>query len=122
MFLSSCDMGEIEAVYLKIEPTLDPVCFKLLPDIIDLEKGKLKIYTGDYALGEIVAKFYTKNDQTLFLFVPGQPEYELVPTGPDKFSIKKLDGYKIEFVEDANKNITGVLFIQPNGTFKATKK
>ena len=116
------DMGEIETVYLKMEPTLNPICFKRTPDIIDLEKGKLKIYNGDYALGEIVAKFYTKNDQTLFLFVPGQPEYELVPTGPDKFSIKKLEGYNIEFVADANKIITGVLFIQPNGTFKATKK
>jgi CubicO group peptidase (beta-lactamase class C family) len=116
------DMGEIEAVYLKMEPTLDPICFKHQTDIIDIEKGKLKIYIGDYALGEMVAKFYTKNDQTLFLFVPGQPEYELVPTGLNKFSIKKLDGFRIEFVEDAGKNITGALFIQPNGTFKATKK
>ena len=40
----------------------------------------------------------------------------------DKIFNKKLDGYSIEFVEDANKNIIGVLFIQPNGTFKATKK
>jgi CubicO group peptidase (beta-lactamase class C family) len=116
------DLGEIEALYVKMEPTLDPLCFKHQTDIIDLDKDRLKAYTGDYALGEIIAKFYTKNDQTLFLFVPGQPEYELIPTGMNKFSIKKLEGYKIEFVENENKKITGVLFIQPNGTFKAVKK
>jgi hypothetical protein len=116
------DMGDIEALYIKMEPTLDPLCFKHQTDITDLDKDRLKTYTGDYALGEIIAKFYTKNDQTLFLFVPGQPEYELIPTGMNKFSIKKLDGYMIEFVENESKNITGVLFIQPNGTFKAVKK
>jgi CubicO group peptidase (beta-lactamase class C family) len=116
------DMGEIEAVSVKMEQTLEPLIFKRQPDIINLDKGKLNTYTGEYTLGEIVARIYTKTDQTLYLFVPGQPEYELIPTGVNKFSIKKLDGYSIEFVEDQNKNITGVLFIQPNGTFKAIKK
>jgi hypothetical protein len=73
-------------------------------------------------IGDFVAKFYLKNDQTLFLFAEGQPEYELQPTGVNKFSIKTLDGYKIEFTEAENGVINGVLFIQPNGTFRATKK
>jgi hypothetical protein len=58
----------------------------------------------------------------LFLFVEGQPEYELQPSGINKFSTKKLEGYSFEFTEAENGNINGVLFIQPNGTFKATKK
>ena len=116
------DMGEIESVFLKMEEAVDPIGFHRQPDIINVDKGILKAYTGEYALAGIVARFYTKNDQTLFLFVPGQPEYELIPTGRNKFSIKKLDGYKIEFVEDGNKNISGALFIQPNGTFKAIRK
>jgi hypothetical protein len=116
------DMGELESVSVKMEPALDPISFKRQPEIINLDKSRLDAYTGEYALGEIVTRFYTKSDQTLFLFVPGQPEYELIPTGMNKFSIKKLNGYNIEFVEDENKNVTGVLFIQPNGTFKAMKK
>ena len=57
----------------------------------------------------------------LYLFVPGQPEYELLPTAKHKFSIKILDGYKVEFVENDNGDITELLFIQPNGTFTAKK-
>ena len=94
------DMGEIEAVSVKMEPALDPISFKRQPDIINVDKSRLNVYTGEYVIGEIVARFYTKTDQTLFLFVPGQPEYELIPTGINKFSIKKQDGYNIEFVED----------------------
>ncbi len=115
------DAGEIETIYIKFEPTVDPLDFSRQPALVDMDKEKLNSYTGEFKIGEIIAKVYTKNDQTLYLFVPGQPEYELIPTGPDKFSIKKLEGYSIEFVEDKNENITGVLFIQPNGTFQATK-
>ncbi len=116
------NMGEIEAVYLKLESTLDPICFKRQTENINLDNEILKTYTGEYSIGDIVTRVFTKNGQTLFLFVPGQPEYELIPTSLNKFIIKKLDGYQIEFVEDENKNITGLLFIQPNGTFKASKK
>jgi hypothetical protein len=58
----------------------------------------------------------------LFLFVSGQPEYELLPTSINKFSIKTLERYKIEFIEAEDGNIVDALFIQPDGTYKATKK
>ena len=44
-------------------------------------------------------KVYVKNDKVLYLFVPGQSEYELIPTEKNRFSLKVLDGYKIEFLE-----------------------
>lgn len=116
------NLGEIESIFVNIEPTLKPVEFKLQSEILNLEKGALKRYTGEYAIGEMVAKVYTKNDETLFLFVEGQPEYELQPIGINKFTIKTLEGYRLEFTEAENGNINGVLFIQPNGTFRATKK
>ena len=114
--------GEITSVFVNIEPALKAVEFKRQTDVINLERGALKKYEGEYAIGEVVARIYIKNDQTLFLFVPGQPEYELEPTGVNKFSIKALEGYKLEFTQAENGNINGVLFIQPNGTFKATRK
>ena len=114
--------GEITSVFINVEPALKAIEFKRQTDIINLEKGALKKYEGEYAIGEVVARIYSKNDQTLFLFVPGQPEYELEPTGVNKFSIKALEGYKLEFTQAENGNINGVLFIQPNGTFKATRK
>jgi hypothetical protein len=65
---------------------------------------------------------YTKEETTLYLFVPGQPEYELLPTSKHKFSIKALEGFKVEFVESEDGSIKEVLMVQPNGTFKATRK
>ena len=44
-------------------------------------------------------KVYFKNENLLYLFVPGKPEHELIPTEKNRFSLKVLDGYKIEFLE-----------------------
>jgi hypothetical protein len=114
--------GDIESVHINIEPALKPIEFKNQPASIKVEKGSLEVYSGEYYIGEMKARIYTKNADALYLFVEGQPEYELVATGLNKFSIKSLEGYQVEFISDANKKITSLLFIQPNGTFKATKK
>ena len=116
------DAGEISKVLMKIEPTLDPIEFKRQPTSIDVDKETLDNYIGEYELAGTVIKVYIKNENTLFLLVPGQPEYELLPTATHKFAIKILDGYKVEFVENDQGGISDVLFIQPNGTFKASKK
>jgi len=52
----------------------------------------------------------------------GQPEYELLATDKHKFSFKALEGFKVEFVEFDDKSINEIVFIQPNGTFKAKRK
>ena len=114
--------GDIESFLVNIEPALKPIEFKNQPASIKVEKGALEMYSGEYFIGEMKAKFYTKNADVLYLFVEGQPEYELVATSTHKFSIKSLEGYQVEFIPDENKKITSVLYIQPNGTFKATKK
>ena len=118
---STNNTGEISGLDVKLEPTIDPIIFDRQPIKAEVPKETLETYTGEYELAGTTAKVYLKNDSTLYLFVPGQPEYELYPTGLKKFSIKILDGYSVEFVEEAGK-ITAILFIQPNGTFKATRK
>jgi hypothetical protein len=67
-------------------------------------------------------KVYLRADNTLMASVPGQPDYELLPTGEHAFTIRVLSGYSIVFEAGANNAITGLKFVQPNGTFKATKK
>jgi len=116
------DAGEIDIISTKIEAAVKPVEFKRALDEIAVDKETLNKFAGEYAIGEFVSKVYIKNDKTLYLFVPGQPEYELVPVGANKFVIKILEGYKVEFTADEKGNINGLLFIQPNGTFKATRK
>jgi CubicO group peptidase (beta-lactamase class C family) len=115
--------GEIERVLINdVEPSLKkPMEFTRLPASKEIKPEELKKYVGEYALGTQVAKVFIKAEQTLFLFVPGQPEYELVYLGSDKFSIKSLNGYKVEF-EQIGGVVNGCAFVQPNGTFKAKKK
>ena len=56
------------------------------------------------------------------VLVPGQPDYELVPTKLHEFDFKILKGFSVKFdVNDKNES-TQLSFIQPNGTFKAKRK
>ncbi|MDT8400761.1 MAG: serine hydrolase [Bacteroidales bacterium] len=113
--------GDISGVNIKMEPTLDPLTFKRTPEIVDLEKETLESYTGEYDLGGTIIKIYLKGENKLYVFVPGQPEYELISIGGDKFNIKVLDNYSVQFVKEGEES-TALKFIQPNGVFTATKK
>lgn len=84
----------------------------------------LKQYTGEYVLEEtgMIIDIYTKvNDTKLFLFVDGQPEYELVATGEHKFSFKVSDEYKIEFKNHENGFFKELVATQPDGTYAAVR-
>ena len=67
-------------------------------------------------------ELYIKGEKTLYAFIEGQPEYELVPTGKNKFDLKILKAYSVQFEENEKGDILSASFIQPNGTFKAPKK
>jgi CubicO group peptidase (beta-lactamase class C family) len=114
------ETGDISKVALKLEPTLAALDFKRTPSNVSVSKDDLNMYVGEYEIGGMTARFFLKNT-TLHLFVPGQPEYELVPTANHKFMIKNLEGFKIEFVE-TNGSFTEAVFNQPNGVFKAKRK
>ncbi|MCB0447147.1 MAG: serine hydrolase [Gelidibacter sp.] len=117
------DAGDIASVKMKIEPALEQsIEFKHTPNIIDIDAATLDQYVGDYEFSGVPIKVYIKDENTLYLFVKGQPEYELLPTGKHKFSLKALEGFKLEFVTTDDTSINAVMMIQPNGTFKAIRK
>lgn len=118
------NMGEIASLSFKAEPTVDAIEFKRKPKEIAVNKETLEKYTGDYDLGGQAVKFYLKegNENTLFLFVAGQPEYDLLAIGENKFALKVAEGYTIEFAEDENGNVKEAKFTQPNGVFVAKRK
>lgn len=118
------NMGEIASLSFKAEPTVDAIEFKRKPKGIEVDKETLEKYAGEFDLGGQVVKFYLKegNENTLFLFVPGQPEYDLLSIGKDKFTLKIVEGFVIEFLEDEEGNIKEAKFTQPNGVFVAKKK
>ena len=93
----------------------------LIIKLKEIKEEDLKLYVGEYELGGLVAKVYIKDKKKLFLFVPGQPEYELSYLGNYKFALKTLSGYKIEF-EKVTDAIASCNFIQPNGILKARIK
>jgi hypothetical protein len=114
--------GEISSMLMKLEPALDPIEFKRSPKAVDLDPKALNAYIGAYELSGMTTEVFLKKENVLYLKVPGQPEYELFPTGADRFAIKVLEGYNLQFKKDAQGKVTSVLFIQPNGTFEAKRK
>jgi CubicO group peptidase (beta-lactamase class C family) len=115
--------GEIGS--FKIDGIEDPkidLVFKRTIKPKTMNSLQLEEYTGNYELAGTQMKFFLKGE-TLFVNVPGQPDYELVALpDKDKFTFKALSGYFIQFERNDKNEITATSFIQPNGTFKATKK
>src|SRR5436189_152044 len=115
--------GEIVSLKTKMEPAVKDIVFEKLPPEVELRKEDLKKYEGDFDLGSgVIAKFYIKGEKTLYAFIEGQPEYELMASGKNKFELKALKGYSVQFDENEKGEIIAVNFVQPNGTFKAKKK
>ncbi|HRX92483.1 MAG TPA: hypothetical protein P5158_00095, partial [Chitinophagaceae bacterium] len=114
--------GEITSVSVPLQPGLDDIKFTRKPKAKEITGDELKKFEGEYefAPGQ-TAKFYIKGDKTLYAFIEGQPEYELVATDKNKFALKILQGYSVLFEENENGEIVSASFIQPNGTFKAKK-
>lgn len=118
---STNEAGDIDYGRVGIEPMVDPIPLKRKPNTIDVDTETLEQYVGKYDLMGTEIKAYIKDENVLYVFVPGQPEYALVPTAEHKFNFKTLEGFKVEFVEDDGK-ISEVKFIQPNGTFTGQRK
>lgn len=114
--------GDIDHVQIQVEATIDPIEFKRKPNSIDVDLETLNTYVGEYEISGMTITLSVKNEKTLYALVPGQPEYELLATEKHMFSLKKLDGYKIKFVEGENGKIVKMKMIQPNGTFVANRK
>jgi len=114
------ESGDINSLSLKLEPTIDPLSFKKTPRTVKTSADELQKFVGEYELGGAVVKISVKNN-TLFVLVPGQPEYELSAVGGNRFAIKVLNGYFVAF--DVNgTDVSQLTFQQPNGNFVAKRK
>ncbi len=114
--------GDIESASINLEPTVKPIVFTRTVKAIGISKESLQAYVGDYEISGVNLKIYTKGGNTLYMFVTGQPEYELTPTDKDKFSLKNIKGFSVQFNRNDKGDVIEMLSIQPNGTFKAIKK
>ncbi|MEJ7675299.1 MAG: DUF3471 domain-containing protein [Chitinophagaceae bacterium] len=114
--------GDIDGLLAPFEAGLKPLVFTKQLTPKEVKKDDLQKYTGEYDLNGGIVKLYIKNDKILYALVPGQPEYELVPVDKDKFGLKVISGYFIQFSVDDKNKVNDLTFIQPNGNFKAVKK
>ncbi len=115
------EKGDISSASLPLEGT-KPVVFNRAEKAMPITKDSLQKYVGEYSLGGAVIKVYIKGENTLYVFVPNQPEYELASTGPHKFKLIALTGYNVEFKSDDKGAISELVFLQPNGNFSAKKR
>jgi len=114
--------GDIQVLSIPFEAGVKPIAFKKQIEVKAVSKETLQKYTGDYEIQGAAVKVYVKNENTLYVLVPGQPEYELVPVGDNKFALKVQSGFFVQFTVAADGKVSDAVFIQPNGNFKAIKK
>jgi CubicO group peptidase (beta-lactamase class C family) len=114
--------GNVDRLYMKLEPAVDDIVFERIPEIPALTIDQMKKYIGDYDFGGMAAKVYAKKDKTLFLMVTGQPEYELTPSKTNEFTCKTLKGFVFRFNVDGQGNVTELVSNQPNGVYTAKRK
>lgn len=119
--------GRVTSVEMPFEAGLDPIRFTRKEEAKEMDVADLKKYEGKYALAPgVLVKVYVKDETTLYVEVPGQPEYELTMTGNHSFALnyasKPLEGYSIEFKPNDDGVIESLQFVQPNGIFKAKKQ
>ena len=87
-----------------------------------LTAKEMEKYVGafEFETIQLIATTSIKND-ALWVAAPGQGEFELVPLSTNVFTIKGLQGYKIQFEMKDNKAL-GLTSTQPNGIYKAHVK
>ena len=115
--------GDITKLTVPFEGGVKDIEFIKETKAIAVKKSDLEKYVGEYELQSgAIAKFYTKGENTLYAFIEGQPEFELVATDKNKFDLKIIKGYSVTFEENDKGEIVAASFVQPNGTFKGKRK
>jgi CubicO group peptidase (beta-lactamase class C family) len=114
--------GEIESLAIALEPAVQPITFKRAASKEMQEKSFLEQFVGAYEVLGITCTVALRGEKTLYLTVPGQPDYELVPYQGTTFQIKGHTGFSVAFKRDEQGNIAEAVLTQPQGTMTAKRK
>ncbi len=109
--------GNVVGVAVPFEASLDDIYFAKKPDARLSDPAYLKTLVGLYTLASQTVTVSLKGD-TLTLFIPGQPVYDLVPEVGGEFSLKVAKTIRAKFLEDAKGQVTGLEVSQPAGVFE----
>jgi CubicO group peptidase (beta-lactamase class C family) len=114
--------GDIDTLIAPFEPTGTDIVFKRVPDKRMRERAFLEQFVGVYEFLEMQFVVFLKDEQTLSLSVPGQPDYELRPYKENEFLANGRSGMSVEFQRDASGTVTGIAATMSEGVFRALKK
>jgi CubicO group peptidase (beta-lactamase class C family) len=114
--------GDINSLSAPLEPTVKDIVFQRLPPGDMTDKLFLERFIGEYEIMGLTMTVALKGEQSLFVSLPMQPEFELIPYKGHTFHVKGLSGYSIEFKLDATGNVYEAVVEQPNGVVIATRK
>ena len=112
--------GKIAELKVQFDETGE-VSFEHKEKTVALSTDDLKKYIGDYDLSGTTVTVSVKNN-VLFVFVPGQTDYETTSVGNHTFLLNVAKGYSLVFGLNPKNEVETLSFVQPNGTFKAIKK
>lgn len=116
---SAGDIGELKVPF---EPSADDIIFERKPEEKLSTLAHLSKYKGVYEIYGYIVEIVVR-DNTLIAVIPGQPNYELVPSGAEhEFTVKEMVGSTVRFVLDEENIVEEVLLIHPYGAFSATPK
>jgi len=113
MFRSDPD-GDITALTVPLEPTVEPLPFSRLPDVPDPEV--LRRLCGTYSMGPVELIVGQKSEHVLTVAAPGSPPVELQPKRGLRFGIEGRASRTYEFELDETGAVTR-LIAQPFGIF-----
>lgn len=114
--------GDIDTLIVPFEPTGNDIVFKRVPDNRMRERAYLEQFVGVYEFLEMQFVVFLKDEHTLSLSVPGQPDYELTPYKGNEFLVKGRSGMSVEFQRNASGTVTGIAATMSDGVFRALKK
>lgn len=112
--------GDIGEIVVPLETKTPDVVFTRKPKDSLSNTAYLHSFVGIYEIYSYTVEIMLRN-QTLYAIIPGQPMYELTPSGKNEFSIKSFTGFTVRFVMDANNLVEEALLIQPYGIVYTAK-
>jgi uncharacterized caspase-like protein len=77
---------------------------------------------GEYDFGAVVDSVSVNADGALTSLLPGQPSYELEPSGDLQFNVKGAPGFSAEFHREANGAVNELVSHQPTGSFTGQRR
>lgn len=96
--------GDIEGFTISLDE--GEVFFNKKIDSSLLDSKTLVTFIGKYESAGSIVSISLKNENQLFISIPGQPDYQLIPYKKNQFKLKEFSDIKMVFKVDNNKIVS----------------